>query len=149
MRTLGSRWWLLAVGALVIVVSLGAVACGSDSGDPSDAGVVTDQRPNDRVQAPAENGGKRAPGLQTPLADRRETLQDRREGARDRREAILDNLRAQMSAEDQALFDELQASIEEQRSALDKDRQELTDTLKELRDLTDKYLGLDADQSES
>lgn len=145
MKRLGSSKWILAAGALMVVVSLGAVACGSAS---DDASLVPGQRPNAQVQGPGDAQGKQRPGLQASTQDRQEAMQDRREAAAERRADRLEELRDEMTAEDQALLDQLQATIAEQREALEQDRQELADTLKELRELAEKYLDAGAENGE-
>jgi len=147
MKRLRSNMWLVAVSVSVIVVSLGAVACGGDSDDGS--GAISDQRLSQRLQNAAGDLDRLRPGVQAPLAQRRDALQDRVEAQAERRDAVVDNLRDEMTEEDQALLDELRAEIDDQRGTLAADRQELADTLKELRALTDKYLGLDGGQDDA
>ncbi len=138
MKRLASHRWLLVLGVLVVVLSLGAVACGSSSEDTAVA--ERGQGQNELLRAERNAEGRVAPGERPDIMQRREAAKDRLEVQAERREALVDNLRADMSPEDQELFDQLKADIKEYRDALETNRQELADTLKQLRELTDKYL---------
>jgi uncharacterized protein involved in exopolysaccharide biosynthesis len=140
MNRLGSRKWLIVGGALVLALSLGAVACGSTSDDQSLA------RPgmglNERVQANGGSVGDEGVVARGPAAQRGQAMKERREARADRREALLEGVREKMSAAEQATFDQLTATAKEQHAAVQAARQELAGTLKELRTLVDKYLDL-------
>lgn len=147
LRRIGSRKWPLVVGALVIVVSLGAVACGSSAEDQEVAGVQQGLR--DRLEAQKDAQGRAGQGVRPGVAQRREAAQDQAEARAERQKALVESLRDDMSAEDQALFDELKAKIADLRQELVDSRQELADTLDQLRELTDNYLDLgDAEEGQ-
>jgi len=140
LKRLGSRKWPLVVGALVIALSLGAVACGSSAEDQEVLGAQQGQR--GRLQAETDAQGRAGQGVRPGVAQRREAAQDQIEARTERLKALVESLRDDMSAEDQALFDELKAKIADLRQDLMDSRQELADTLGQLRELTDKYLDL-------
>ena len=141
MKKLGTHKWLIVVGALAVVLSLAAVACGSADDDV--AGARQGMRPGVDIQGARGN----VPAAQMPrvqgrqgMMDRQDVREDRREAQAERREALVDEARDKMSPEDQKTFDQLKATIEGQRTAMQEARQDLADTLKELRALVDKYL---------
>lgn len=138
MKKLGSHKWLVAVGTVLVVVSLGAVACDSSGNDQAAANQVT--APGDTMQGLGASVGM--PNKGGVMAERRQAMKERREARAERHQALLESVRDKMSASDQALFDQLTASIEQQRAAAQQARQNLADTLKELRTLVDKYLDL-------
>jgi ABC-type transporter Mla subunit MlaD len=134
LRGLWKRRWLLTVLALVIFLSVGAVAwaAGNDDGRPaSDPQVAADVAD---VKVLTAAGG---PG---PLT--REAVKEKRQQWAERRKAMLELVKEKMSAEDQAAYERLVKTAEEQRETLKQAREALRSTLEELRDLTDKYLGL-------
>jgi len=137
--------WSAALAALAVLLSLGAVACGSSEGEQ----VVAPAQERVAQKRPAEGAECRSAGNQGPLAERRDALREKREALQEkkgvvleRQKALLENLRDDMSEEDQAAYDELMATIGEQKSALEEARQELADTLKELKALAAKYLDM-------
>lgn len=139
--------WLVIVGAVVIVVLVGATAwaatwAGTNDDDDRGPGYALGAAP--RMQ-PQQVGPGAMGRLQEALESRREAMQERREQAREHRQEVIEGLRDEMSPEDQQKYDQLTASVEEQRDGLEAARQELADTLKELRALVDKYL--DANQA--
>jgi hypothetical protein len=141
-KSRGHRW-LVVAGVLAVVVSLGAVACGSSDRDEASTGqgVVP---AGAGIQADDGASGTGGIVAQRPALQRRQAMQDRREARAERRQAMVESAREKMSATDQALFDQLTATIEQQRSAAQEARQKLADTLKELRALVDKYLDLNS-----
>jgi hypothetical protein len=136
MKKRRSPKWLLAAGALLLVIPLVAVACDSSGNDQVYVGQVaasgTNLQNNGTKPGTSHNGGL--------LAQRRQALKERRQARVEHRQALLKTVRDKMNASDQALFDQLTASIEQQRTAAQQARQKLADTLKELRTLIDKYL---------
>jgi hypothetical protein len=140
MKKSGSYKWLIGVGALVVVLSLGAVACGSANGDQ--AGAMRGTGPGERLQADSGNAGGNG-ATNRPAAQRRQAMQERREARAERQQALVENTRAKMSQQDQATLDQLTATLKQQRAAVQAANQDLAATLKELRALVDKYLDLD------
>jgi hypothetical protein len=140
MKKSGSHKWLLGVGALVVVLSLGAVACGS--ADSDQAAAMRGMGPGERLQAAGGNAGGNG-ATSSPAAQRRQAMQERREARAERQQALLENARAKMSQQDQAAFDQLTETLKQQRAAVQGANQDLAATLKELRALVDKYLDLD------
>jgi len=132
LRGMWKRRWLLIVLALVIFLSVGAVAwaAGNDDDQPVAGG----------PQVAADLKVLTAAGGPGPLT--REALKEKRQQRAERRKAMLELVEEKMSAEDQAAYDRLVKTAEEQREALKQAREALKFTLEELRDLTDKYLGL-------
>jgi hypothetical protein len=138
MKKLGSHKWLVAVGTVIVVVSLGAVACDASGNDQAAANQIGAS--GNTMQAPGGNVGMSNKGA--VMADRRQAMKERREARAERHQALVESVRDKMSASDQALFDQLSASVEQQRAAAQQARQKLADTLKELRTLVDKYLDM-------
>ena len=141
------RWtrhrWVIVVGALTLVLAIGAVSW---------AATTTTTTPN----APGQQGwyGKGdgmmrggygmggygmmgvGPGMHGRGA--RGDFQ----GGQARRDAILKLVRDKMSAADKATFDKLQKQETAQEQALQKAAEDLRNTNQQLRALVDKYLGV-------
>lgn len=124
MKRFWEHKWLLVALALVIFLSLGAVAWAAGSGDGQ--AVAADRT----VVAAAGRPG--------PL--QREALKEKREQWIERHKALIQLVREKMTPEDQAAYDRLVKTAKDQREALKEAREALKATLEELRDLTDKYL---------
>lgn len=124
MKRFWEHKWLLVALALVIFLSLGAVAWAAGSGDGQAVA------PDRAVVAAAGRPG--------PL--QREALKEKREQWIERHKALIQLVREKMTPEDQAAYDRLVKMAKDQREALKEAREALKATLEELRDLTDKYL---------
>ena len=134
LRSVWKRKWLLLVLALVVFLSVGAVAWAAGSND--------DQAETGDQQIAATAKVFAAAGKPGPLS--RDALKEERQNWAERRKAMLQLVREKMTAEDQALYDQLAETAEQQREALREAREALKSTLEELRDLTDKYLDVGA-----
>jgi hypothetical protein len=155
MKSIWRRKWLVAVIAVAIFLSVGAVAWAATGDDP----VATDEA----TAATSTTGASAAStdstdiaesliaGLAQSLGDGSGTPADRAAAATkavrargekwlQRQAAIMEKLRESMSASDQALYDKLVENFKQQREALKEARKNLADTVKQLRDLRDKYL---------
>jgi hypothetical protein len=137
MKRLASHKSLIAVGAIAVALSFGAVACGSGTEEEVAQGQALEQRQSAQGDSYGRNPG--APGARPNLMQRRQDAKERLEAQAERRETMLAELREDMSPEDQQLFDELRAAIAGYKESLEQTRQELADTLKQLRELTDEY----------
>jgi uncharacterized membrane protein len=147
MKKLQTPMWLVIVGAVVIVLLVGAVAWAATWAATND----DDERgPGFALgAAPGLQGQQVGPGgmgaVREAFANRREAMQERREQMREHRQEVIEGIREEMSPEDQQKYDELTAAIEEQKDGLQAARQALADKLKELRALIDQYLDANAD----
>jgi hypothetical protein len=140
MKRLWARKWLVAVGAVVIFLSVGAVAWAATGDDENGWDHALNAASSGLEYAAGLAGAQTASTDGTTVQDRRQARQERREERVERQQALLEHLRDDMSAADQETDDQLMGTIDEQRQALQEARQELAGTLKELRQLVDKYV---------
>lgn len=142
------RWtrhrWVILVGALTLVLAIGAVSwAATGSTAPTTPGTQSQQGPaygrgfgmmggdvgaRERGMGPGMRGLGGGDGV--------------RQGRQDRSDAILKLIREKMSASDKATFDKLQKQQTTQRDALQKAAEALRTTNDQLRPLVDKYLGV-------
>ena len=161
MKSFFRHKWVIPIAALVLTVSLGAVAfaaggapeaadcSGVCAGEESCVGaalLINDEAQLRGLSAGAQGamGVKRwmqgGPGRPELSEEQKAELEKRRQEMESRRQAMLDLVKEKMSAEDQAELARLQSTVEEQQEALKKAREELSSTMKEMRDLINKYL---------
>ncbi len=153
MKRLFQHKWVVAVGAIVLTLAIGAgawAATGTPSGSNGDAtcsgacveagGAVMGEAAGLRRVM----GGLRGlmGGLQddTTVGEIRERMQERHEQWAKNRAAALDRIREEMSAEDQAKLDGLLETAKSQREEIREAAQALRETLKQIRDLVKPYL---------
>jgi uncharacterized membrane protein len=142
MKKLQTPMWLVIVGAVLIVLLVGAVAWAATWAATND----NDERgPGFALGAGQDvQGSHVVPGgmgaVREGLASRREAMHERQQQSREHRQEVIEGIREDMSPEDQQKCDELTATIEAQKDGLQAARQELADTLKELRALIYQYL---------
>jgi len=159
MKQLPAHKWVVAVGALVLTLAIGAVAwaatgtpgIGSGGGNrsPGDCAgcLVGDQGAEDgRAEAAGSwgmgRGGRMMPGLGGG-EERSGRLQECLERWRERGRALLGQMREKMTAEDQASLDSLLRQVEAQREVVRKAFEPLRGIREQIRDLIDKYLPVD------
>ena len=140
MKSIWRKKWLVAVVAVAIFLSVGAVAWAATGDDAAATGEASATTASSLVAGLAQSLGD---GSGTPperAAAAAKTLRQRGEKWLQRQAAIMEKLRGSMSASDQALYDTLVETFKQQREALKEARKNLADTTKQLRDLRDKYL---------
>jgi hypothetical protein len=153
--------WVIPVAALVLAISLGAVAFAA-TGNPSagtgaDGSAVTEPAAGPDTSMAAQ-AGLTARGLKGVLQkfkgelqgltpgtqEFRDKVKELRSAARDKRQERLDAItqlvRDKMTPAEQQQLDALLEQSEAQRGALQKARQDLAETMKQLRQLMDEYL---------
>jgi uncharacterized membrane protein len=142
MRKVQTPLWLVIVGAVLLVLLVGAVAWAATWAATND----DDERGPGLALgvAPGLQGQQVGPMGMGPMRDalesRRDAIQERRQQMMEHRKDAIEGIRDEMSPEDQEQYDQLTASIEAQRDGLEAARQGLADTLKEFRALIEKYL---------
>ncbi len=146
MKSIWRKKWLVAVVAVAIFLSVGAVAWAATSSDQPAADETTattaalSAGAEELIAGLAQGLGD---GSGTPaerLAQGAKTLKQRTEKWLKRQAALMEKLREDMSPADQALYDQLVEKLKEQREALKQARENLGETVKQLHDLRDKYL---------
>lgn len=156
-----SKKWLIPVGALVVVLAMGAYAFATtqDEGLTSTQSTASQATDNGLADQQASCPGQDLGGWlfgPGPMAGRghgmrgfeggqltdeqRAALEQRRQEMQNRQQAMLNLLREKMSVEDKAKLDELLKTADEQRQALEQARKDLGSTMSTLRDLVNKYL---------
>lgn len=155
MKSIWRKKWLVAVIAVAIFLSVGAVAWAAAGDDPvatdeasaTTATTATAATSTDSVDvaeslivglAQSLGDGSGTPAERAAAATK--AVRARGEKWLQRQAAIMEKLRESMSASDQALYDKLVENFKQQREALKEARKNLADTVKQLRDLRDKYL---------
>jgi hypothetical protein len=155
MKSIWRKKWLVAVIAVAIFLSVGAVAWAATGDDPVATDEASDTTATTAAAATSTDSIDVAEsliaGLAQSLGDGSGTPAERAAAATkavrargekwlQRQAAIMEKLRESMSASDQALYDKLVETFKQQREALKEARKNLADTTKQLRDLRDKYL---------
>ena len=150
-----SRKWLIAVGTMVIFLSIGAVAWAAAGGGEAPApswGVATQPAGEPAVitlayaedESSAALEGKPLLNKQA-LREKKEVLTEKRQRWLQGQKTFMNLLREKMTPEDQAAYDRLAQTAKDQLAALQEARENLAETKKELRELTDKYIDEAAD----
>ncbi len=138
------KWWVLAT-ALVIFLSVGAVAW-AVGGDDSTSTTSTTVAPGGLGL-----GGPLKQALVNPDSEIRQAIKEAREALKNAIQAgkeelaatraeRLKNLRDRMTPADQQLFDQLAKTAEDQEATLKQARDNLHQTLQQLRELAKKYI---------
>jgi hypothetical protein len=155
MKNIWRKKWLVAVVAVAIFLSIGAVAWAAAGDDPVATDEASATTATTATAATSTDSTDIAEsliaGLAQSLGDGSGTPAERAAAATkavrargekwlQRQAAIMEKLRESMSASDQALYDKLVENFKQQREALKEARKNLAETVKQLRDLRDKYL---------
>jgi len=157
MKSIWRKKWLVAVIAVAVFLSVGAVAWAATGDDPvaTDEATATTTPVSTSTSTASTDSTDIAEslvaGLAQSLGDGSGTPAERAAAATkavrargekwlQRQAAIMEKLRESMSASDQALYDKLVETFKQQREALKEARKNLADTTRQLRDLRDKYL---------
>ncbi|MFH0915822.1 MAG: hypothetical protein V1912_05175 [bacterium] len=155
MRRLLKRKWLIPVAALILTLTISAVAWAATGANPTDSTTSPSANtPSTTVAAAPQPSGEndlRGPcgrgdrfGQRAPLTEeQKQALQKEQQDRQAKRDAALKLIRDKMSAADQAAFDQLQATATEQRAALQQAQQNLKTTTDQLRALVQEYGGVD------
>ena len=141
MKQFLKRRWVIPVGALVLVLAIGATAwAATGSTTESTAGPTgtTVAPQNDPAPTPGPKGG--AFGCFGRGGFRGNDAQSQED--QQRRDAMLQLVRDKMTEADKATLDSLQAQAKTQQETLQKAAQDLRDTNEQIRSLVDKYLGV-------
>lgn len=143
MRSIWGHKWVVVIGAVVILLSVGAVAWAATDEDETSWATLLDVTGDAQASLATVTGNGTGANDQGPGAAVRQRLKEKRDQWLKRQAALMEHLRDDMSAADQDKYDELVETVKEQRDALREAREKLTDTLKELRELANKYLEVD------
>ena len=138
------RKWLVAVGTMVVFLSIGAAAwAAAGDGTQLTGPEAASQGAAGAVPALAETSGTGQATLAAtagPGGAAREALKEKRELKMKHLQGLMKLVREKMTPEDQATYDGLVQTAKDQREALQQARQALGKTLKEIRELTKKYI---------
>lgn len=146
MKRLWRRKWLVIPVALIIFLSVGAVAWATTGGDAADeVGSIAAGKATLITSASAgdETGAKVRESVREAAAGLRKAMQAAREHWREKRAdrvAKMEALREEMTPEDEALYDALLDKLEGQRAELKELKEDIKETLDGLRELHRKYL---------
>lgn len=152
MKQLLKRRWVILIGALVLVLAIGATAWAETGSTTQSTSGSTDTTvaPQDS-QPPFGGPGRAFSGCFGRGGFRGEDgqFQQFREQSRQRMESILQLVRDKMTDADKATLDSLQAQQKTQQEALEKAQQDLRGTNEQIRGLIDKYLNVPAGSTSS
>ena len=144
MKSIWRKKWLVAVIAVAIFLSVGAVAwaAASDDGatDTAPASTAPAGGAESLIVDLTEGLGDDSAAVAETVAAGAKAMRQRAEKWIKRQEALMAKLRESMSPADQALYDKLVATAKEQREILKEARKNLADTVKQIKQLRDKYL---------
>lgn len=160
MKRLWKRKWLVIPLALVIFLSVGAVAWAATSGGSSDQELCATEGAGkpfafvslggngedivrgdaDLKEALKEAGATVREAMKDAGARLRKAIKAAREHWREERADKMESLRDEMTPGDRALYDDLVEKLQDQQEELREVREELKETLGELRELCEKYL---------
>ncbi|OFV80563.1 MAG: hypothetical protein A2W26_12355 [Acidobacteria bacterium RBG_16_64_8] len=153
MKQLLKRRWVILVGAMVLVLAIGATAWAETGSTttPSTSGSTDTTVIPQNSQPPFCGPGRVSSGCFGRGGFRGDDgeFQQFREQGQQRMQSILELVRDKMTDADKATLDSLQAQQKTQLEALQKARQDLWDTNEEIRSLIDKYLDAPAESTTS
>ena len=150
MRRLLRHRLVIGLSAIVLVVTVGAVAWAAPGGGGGTGiGTVGPPRLTADEGERFLGGHWRRGALGRVPEEFEQRMQERRALREQRRDAFLELVREKMSAEDQAALDRLTAQAEQQRDALEQARQAVIATERQIHDLVDEYFPLDPPTGEA
>ena len=148
MKRLWKHKWLVVPVALVVFLSVGAVAWATTTGGSDESDLVAENAntlvataavgDDEAVVCPMGDGVRQ--GIREAGAGMRKAMAAARDKWRENRAEKMEALRSEMTSADQALYDGLQAQLEEKKAALQEAREDLRETADQLRELCKKYL---------
>jgi vacuolar-type H+-ATPase subunit I/STV1 len=143
MKSIWGHKWVVVIGALVVLLSVGAIAWAATSEHETSWDTALDVTDDAEASFMTVTDTGTQAGTDGQGAGLRQRIKEKRDQWLKRQVALMEHLRDDMSAEDRGKYDELVEEIKEKRATLQEAREDLADTLKELRELTNEYLDVE------